>query len=57
MMRVVQLEIEAKDLTCSFSPDRTRAVTGVQGKTVRLWDIETGRCLQAFEGHTRHVWG
>ena len=21
-------------------------------KTVRLWDVETGRCLRVLEGHT-----
>ena len=40
-VKVVQLEIEAEGLTCSFSPDRSRAVTAVQGKTVRSPHRET----------------
>ena len=24
--------------------------------TVRLWDVETGRCLRVLEGHTDYVW-
>ena len=25
-------------------------------KTVRLWEVETGRCLRMLEGHTAYVW-
>ena len=39
-----------------FSPDGTRALTGAGDKTVRLWDVETGRCLRVFEGHTDDVY-
>ena len=37
----------------AFSPDRKRALTGGNSNTVRLWDVETGRCLRVLEGHTR----
>jgi small GTP-binding protein len=37
--------------TYAFSPDRKRALTG-SDCTVRLWDIETGRCLRVLKGHT-----
>jgi ankyrin repeat protein len=57
-VRVVQLQLQTpRDLTCAFSPDRARAVTGVVGRSVRLWDVETGECLRQLVGHTERVWG
>ncbi len=57
-VRVVQLQLQTpRDLTCAFSPDRTRAATGVVGRSVRLWDVETGECLRQLVGHTERVWG
>ena len=29
----------------------TVAVSGSSDKTVRCWDLETGACLQTYEGH------
>jgi WD40 repeat protein len=45
-VRAVQLDLKARDLTCAFSPDRTRAVTGVVGTVARLWSVETGALLR-----------
>ncbi len=39
----------------AFSPDGKRALTGADDKTVRLWDLETGRCLRVLKGHTDSV--
>ena len=53
---VVQLDIKSRDLTCAFSPDRKRAVTGVVGNVVRLWDTETGDELATLRGHSGNVY-
>ena len=37
----------------AWSADQRRALSGADDKTVRLWDVETGRCLRVLEGHTR----
>jgi len=56
--RVVHLQTNTpRDLTCVFSPDRTRAATGVVGRSVRVWDLETGVCIRQLAGHTERVWG
>ena len=40
----------------AWSADQRRALSGSDDKTVRLWDVETGRCLRVLEGHTSAVW-
>jgi WD40 repeat protein len=39
----------------AWSPDGNRALSGASDKTVRLWDLESGRCLRVLEGHTESV--
>ena len=45
----------------SVSADGQRALSGSEDMTVRVWDVESGRCLRVLEGHTGHVrsvvWG
>jgi WD40 repeat protein len=39
----------------ALSRDGTRALSGSGDKTLKLWDTDTGQCLQTFEGHTGSV--
>lgn len=56
--RVVSLQLNTpRDLTCSFSPDRNQAATGVVGRSVRIWNVETGECTGQLVGHTERAWG
>ena len=40
-------------LSVSFSPDSQTLASGGWDKTVRLWDVNTGRELKKLTGHTR----
>jgi small GTP-binding protein len=54
--KAIQLDYKAaKIYAYGFSPDGNRALTGATDNTVRLWDVETGRCLRVLEGHTKDV--
>ncbi|MBF2050228.1 MAG: FHA domain-containing protein [Elainella sp. C42_A2020_010] len=46
---------QAPVLAVDFSADRQYLLSGGADKTVKLWDVETGRCLQTFRGHKQPV--
>ena len=42
-------------LACSFSPDAKQIVSGGEDKVVRVWDVESGKCIKELNGHTHAV--
>ena len=40
----------------ALSADGKRALSGAHDRTVKLWDLETGACLNTMEGHSGSVW-
>jgi GTPase SAR1 family protein len=40
----------------AFSPDGKWALSGSADNTLRLWEVESGRCLRVLEGHSDSVW-
>ena len=45
-----------KGWSVAWSVDELRALSGASDGTMRLWDVETGRCLRVFESHQLTVW-
>jgi GTPase SAR1 family protein len=41
----------------AVTPDGRRVVSGSSDNTVRVWELDSGRCLATLEGHTWAVWG
>ena len=39
----------------AVTPDGTRAVSASDDKTLRVWDLATGKSLASLEGHTDTV--
>ena len=42
--------------SASFSPDSSKIASGSDDKTVKLWDVTSGECLQTLKGHSDIVW-
>jgi WD40 repeat protein len=50
------LEGHAGDVTSvAITPDGRRAVSGSRDKTLRIWDLRSGKTLRALEGHVAQV--
>jgi WD40 repeat protein len=45
----------SKSLTRSGCADQRRAVSGADDGTIRLWDVESGRCLRVLDGNTKNI--
>ncbi len=54
--KVTNLDYRSEIRTWAFSEDGASVLTGAAGGAIRLWDLETGRCLQVFVGHSETVW-
>ncbi|MCX6925078.1 MAG: TIR domain-containing protein [Verrucomicrobia bacterium] len=50
-----QLDSKALIHAYAFSADGRRVLTGGSDNSVRLWDLETQRCLRVQQGHTDEV--
>ncbi|MGA2178936.1 MAG: TIR domain-containing protein [Verrucomicrobiota bacterium] len=56
--KAIQLDCKGASVNAyAFSPDGKRALTGADDNTMRLWDVETGRCLRVLRGHSGDVNG
>ena len=42
-------------MSVSYSPDGTKVASGSEDRTVKLWDVTSGECLQTLEGHSHVV--
>ena len=40
----------------AWSPDGKQALSGSSDNTVRLWEVDLGRCLRLLEGHYSNIW-
>jgi WD40 repeat protein len=40
----------------AFSPDGKTALSGSEDRTLKLWDIGTGKMIRTFEGHAGYVY-
>ena len=54
--RIHSLVHAAAIRSVAFSPDGVHALSGSDDKTVRVWEVASGRCLRVLEGHTGSVW-
>jgi WD40 repeat protein len=42
--------------TLAFSPDGRWLASGSWDKTIKIWDVDAGREVQALAGHTHHIY-
>jgi WD40 repeat protein len=54
-IEVVQNSPDGLISAVAFSPDGTLVLTGSGDKTLKLWDVATGKLLRSFDGHIGEV--
>lgn len=54
-LRQLQGHGGSRILAVAFSPDGRTVLTGSTDHTLKLWEVDTGNCLQTFVGHTDGV--
>jgi small GTP-binding protein len=52
---IIQLHTESEIYAYALSRDEKRILSANDDKSVGLWDVETGRCLRLFKGHTNII--
>jgi WD40 repeat protein/serine/threonine protein kinase len=53
---VLQARVPVPSVSMAFSPDSQRLATGGMGNTVKIWDVQTGKELNSFSGHSGDVY-
>lgn len=52
----INLTIADPIITVAYSPDGRLLASGGKDQTVRIWNIETGKCLKVLQCHTRWIY-
>ncbi len=48
----IDLDVKTDELSCTLTRDGRRAITAAPGQPVRVWDVETGRVVRAFDARS-----
>ena len=51
----VRRTFEGDSYSITWSPDGTKIASGSSDKTIKIWNVETGKCVLILEGHTDYV--
>jgi small GTP-binding protein len=54
--RVIEGHTDSVISVAWSTDDRVLSGSGVDEKSVRLWNVDTGDCLRVLDGHTKSVW-
>ena len=50
------LKGHTRDVNCiAVTPDGRLAISGSDDNTVRVWGLDTGKCVATLEGHTKYI--